>query len=120
MKKIFIILILTVSVLAACNDDDPAPATNYQMPMITGDIVTLKNHLLTISPDITQTQDGNTITIVCKPNRSSNNMFSELEYVYSFKGLELDEFTFSYKLHSNVTQSDESRLTAFLKKTVIE
>jgi len=119
MKKIFIILILGVSMLASCTDDDPQPSANYSMPLITGNMIDLKNHLLTITPVVTETQDGNVFTFVCKPASSNTNMFSELVYVYSFKGLELDEFTFSYKIHSSVTQADEARLTDFLKNTIV-
>lgn len=122
MKNILIFLILNLSLLTSCNDNDSEVRMDYNMPYITSDKNALKTHLLKITPNVTESQDGNTFTIVCKPPITDTNMFYELIYVYNYKGFDLDEFTFTYKIDKSIslTEENKTKLAHFLKNSIIE
>jgi len=121
MKKIIIFLILGLGMMVSCTEDDPEPQKSYSMPYLTSDKTELKNHLLEITPNVVETQVGNTFTIVCKPAPSETNMFSEMIYTINYKGFELDEFTFSYKIDKSITLTEDEKvkLDDFLKNSTV-
>jgi len=121
MKKIIIFLILGLGIITSCTKDDPEPQRGYRMPYLSSNRIELKKHLLEITPNVVETQVGNTFTIVCKPVQSETNMFSEMIYTINYNGFELDEFTFSYKIDQSITLTEDEKvkLDNFLRNSTV-